>query len=204
MSLPVQTFYDRHAASHDEANQLDDLPDDFRSILNDFIDSLQGDRVLDAGCGAGRDTEYFHNNDLDAVGIDISGEMIERARQNRPGTYTQMNLLNLSFNDNSFDGVWCPATIFFLEPIDMMQALLEFRRILTDNGVLRIGFKIGDGPYEVEKWGDTATEHHINEDDARQLLNMARFKIDDSAVFELDSDRTFANFSCHATTRYTH
>ena len=47
---------------------LDDIKSSFKSY-----ESL---KLLDIGCGYGRDVNYFRNNGLDAMGIDNSGEAI--------------------------------------------------------------------------------------------------------------------------------
>jgi len=54
-----------------------DLPEIFRSHLN-------GTTALDFGCGAGRSTRFLSGLGFDAVGVDISPEMISRAREIDP------------------------------------------------------------------------------------------------------------------------
>lgn len=44
-----------------------------------------GGEALDFGCGAGRSTRFLRNLGFRSVGVDISGQMIQRARQADPG-----------------------------------------------------------------------------------------------------------------------
>lgn len=41
----------------------------------------KGKKALDFGCGTGRSTRFLKNSGFDATGIDISGEMIAKARE---------------------------------------------------------------------------------------------------------------------------
>lgn len=196
MPVSPAELYDQHAADFDEATSLDTLPDEFHALLESFVGSLPGPAVLDAGCGPGRDAEYFHGRALDPVGIDLARGMLERARAHRPGRYLKMDVRDLAFGGDRFDGVWCPASIFFVSPEEMATALAEFARVLRSGGVARIGFKLGDGPVEVEKWGATTVEYHVPEERARTLLEDAGFGVESVSINSVSPERTFANFFC--------
>lgn len=195
MVLDPSEFFGKHAEKYDEANKLDELPDPFRNLLEGFEEELNGRAVLDAGCGPGRDTDYFHRNSHDPIGIDISTLMIERARQTRPGTYLQMDIRHLAFEADSFDGVWCPGSIYFLPPVEMEATLREFRRVLTEDGVLNVAFKLGDGEDTQDRWGDSVTEYHLEEDTAETYVESNGFTIIDTMTHS-NPDRTFKNILC--------
>lgn len=197
MPIPPGDVYDEHAEEFDASTALDDLPEEFHALLESFVEGLAGPAVLDAGCGPGRDVEYFHDRGLDPVGVDVARGMLEHARAHRPGRYLGMDVRTLAFADGRFDGVWCPASIFFLPTDGMAVALDEFARVLRPDGIARIGFKLGEGPVEVEKWGVTTVEHHVSEDGARALLESAGFRVESASVNSVSPDRTFANFRCH-------
>lgn len=201
MPVPPADLYDRHAADFDDATALEDLPEEFRALLDSFVEEVAGPAVLDAGCGPGRDVAYFHDRGLDPVGVDLARGMVEYARERRPGEYLVMDVRALGFADDRFDGVWCPATVFFAPPAEMEAALREFVRVLRPEGVARVGFKLGDGRVEVEKWGATTTEYHVSEERARELLERAGFRVESVAVNSVSPERTFANFLCRSTGR---
>jgi SAM-dependent methyltransferase len=196
MPLSPAELYDRHAAEFDTRTSLDELPEEFHALLESFVDGLSGPAVLDAGCGPGRDIEYFASRGLDPIGIDIADGMLEYARTHRPGQYLEMDIRNLGFDSDQFDGVWCPASIFFVSTAEMETALGEFTRVLRPDGVARIGFKLGDGPAEVEKWGAKTMEYRVSEDEARELLAETGFSVRSASVNSVSPDTTFANFFC--------
>jgi ubiquinone/menaquinone biosynthesis C-methylase UbiE len=197
--IPAAELYDRHAEAFAEATNLDDAPEELRALLDSFVETLPGPRVLDAGCGPGRDADYFAAHDLDPVGIDVADGMLDYARANNAGAYLEMDVRNLGFEDDSFHGVWCPASIFFVPESEMATALAEFARVLCPDGVARIGFKLGDGPVEVAKWDATTVEYQVSEARARALLETAGFEVESVSVNQVSPDRTFANFCCRQT-----
>lgn len=196
MPEPPAEVYGRVASEFDERTQLDELPDAFREMLESFVEALEGPAVLDAGCGPGRDAAYFAERGLDPVGVDLAAGMVEYARQHRPGRYLRMDLRALGFPANSFDGVWCPASVFFVPHEGMATALGEFERVLRPDGVARVGFKLGDGRLEVEKWGTVTVEYRLSVDRAREMLTEAGFDVEFVAVDEVESGATFANAEC--------
>jgi SAM-dependent methyltransferase len=193
---PPRELYDRHAHEFAEATTSDELPEELRALLDSFVEALAGPHVLDAGCGPGRDVEYFSTRDLDPVGIDAAEGMLDHARAHNPGTYLRMDVRELAFERDSFDGIWCPATVFFVPEAEMETALSEFARVLRPDGVARVGFKLGDGRIEVEKWDATTVEYHVSQERARELLERAGFSVESASVNEVSPERTFANFFC--------
>jgi ubiquinone/menaquinone biosynthesis C-methylase UbiE len=95
-------------------------------------------RILDAGCGPGRDVKAFAaHQTVRVTGVDFSPEMLAKARELFPdGHFRVMDLTGLAFPPASFDGVWCCASLHFLIPEDAHKALLEFARVLVPDGVL--------------------------------------------------------------------
>ncbi len=195
MPLEPAEFFRTHAAEFDDANKLDELPDAFRRLLEAFEAELTGSRILDAGCGPGRDTEYFYRNGHIPVGIDISRPMVSRAQRRRPGAYWQMDMRQLAFDSSTVDGVWCPASIYFMPPEQMQEVLAEFRRVLTADGVLNVAFKVGDGETTKDRWGDSVTEYHLDEATAVSAVEAAGFSVIDTQTHS-NANRTFKNILC--------
>lgn len=194
MPTPAEDVYDEHVEAFAEATALDELPGEFLDLLDAFVDRVEGDAVLDAGCGPGRDATYFHDRGLEPVGVDAAAGMVAYARANRPGRYLRMDLRALGFPEDTFDGLWCPASVFFLPPDGMRAALAEFARVLRPGGHARVGFKLGEGRSEVEKWGETTVEYRVDCSGARKLLTGAGFEVGDPAVNTISTATTFANF----------
>jgi len=56
----------------------------FRDLPELIAKHVTGDTALDFGCGAGRSTRFLQNLDFQTVGVDISSQMLELARQFDP------------------------------------------------------------------------------------------------------------------------
>jgi len=88
---------------HDDRGSFDSLIE-----LKKFTKLLTpGARVLDVGCGAGFPiTKYLVDEGFSVVGIDISESMLSLARKHVPNTdFFKMNMSEMDFPDNSFDGI---------------------------------------------------------------------------------------------------
>jgi len=106
--------------------------------------------VLDAGCAFGRDTAEFKASGLIPVGIDLSDELLRKAVTSHPDIrFQKMDVRKLSFDDHSFDGIWCHAVLLHLKDDGIITALREFHRVLKPGGILFISFKKGEGAREV-------------------------------------------------------
>lgn len=102
--VPPGDLYDQHPEEFADDTTLDALPEELRTLLDSFVEGLGGPRVLDAGCGPGRDVDYFSARDLDPVGIDVVDGMLEHARAEMAGEYLEVDIRELGFESNCFDG----------------------------------------------------------------------------------------------------
>jgi SAM-dependent methyltransferase len=82
----------------------------------------------------------------EVVGIDLSKNLIKEAKKRVPkGKFYQMDMLEMKFCDETFDGIWCHATLCHILKLDAPKALKEMFRILKPDGVLYIGLREGEG-----------------------------------------------------------
>jgi 2-polyprenyl-3-methyl-5-hydroxy-6-metoxy-1,4-benzoquinol methylase len=107
---------------------------------------IQDAVVLDAGCGCGYGTHYLTTNGTrQAIGIDISSEAIEYARQHYVAPhldYKVMDVTSLDFPDATFDVVVC-LEIFEHVP-DHKKLLAEAWRVLKPDGCIVISTPNGE------------------------------------------------------------
>jgi SAM-dependent methyltransferase len=92
-------------------------------------------RILDLGCGSGRDLAFWGVTEADVVtGLDIDAPSLELARQRFPHrTYLLGAAERMPFGDQSFDRV---LSLVALPYMDIPKTLAEIHRVLVPAGSL--------------------------------------------------------------------
>lgn len=128
---------------------------DFKETQDKFLSKLSGNRVLDFGCGSGRDTKYFLNKGYTVEAIDGSEELCRMASQ-----YTGIQVKQMLFNElsekNKYNGIWACASILHLPKNELKTVLLKMTDALCSNGVVYTSFKYGK--FEGERQGRFFTD----------------------------------------------
>jgi SAM-dependent methyltransferase len=97
--------------------------------------------VADIGCGPGHVTAHLRGLGLDAVGIDLSPELLAIARREYPGTaFVEGSMTALDLADASLGGVLARWSIIHTPPERLPEVFAEFHRVLAPDGVLMLGF----------------------------------------------------------------
>lgn len=145
----TRAAYDAVAHSYTELlrDELSHKPLD-RRLLDTFADMVSeggGARVLDAGCGPGRISEYLHGHGLTTIGIDVSPTMIDIARRGYPALQFDVgSILDVDLADGSVEGVLAWYSIIHTPPKLLTVVLAEFWRVLAPGGLLLLSFQVGD------------------------------------------------------------
>ena len=102
---------------------------------------FKGKTVLDAGCGGGRNTIAMARlGAREADGIDLGAAGIANAKERaaRQGlgntSFQQASILEIPFEDNKFDMVWCAGVLMITDDED--RALDELTRVCKPGGML--------------------------------------------------------------------
>jgi len=119
--------------------------------LNAFTSRVGGQRrVLDLGCGPGRDDEFLKELGCQVIGLDLSAGMLHQARRRLPAApLLRADLRYPPLQSASLDGVWACASLLHLPRADLPAALDQIARLLRrPSGALCLSLKGGEG----ERW----------------------------------------------------
>jgi SAM-dependent methyltransferase/SOS-response transcriptional repressor LexA len=140
MDAPTGAFYGRKA--RDLASAYERAHPDHLARLDRAFASAQ--RLLDVGCGSGRDCLHLLRQGKDVHGVDASPEMLaesralyEREGLRAEGRLFQAALPNLdAFKEGEYDGVLCSAVLMHLPDESVFDAVYSLRRVLRIGGTL--------------------------------------------------------------------
>ena len=133
-------YYNQHTA--DFVNTTQNV--DFHEIQEPFLSFLPAKaKILDFGCGSGRDTKYFIDNGYEVDAMDGSKELCKAATK-YTGIQVQYMLFE-NFNDsNIYDGIWACASILHLSKSDLFRVFHKMNKALKENGIIYTSFKYGE------------------------------------------------------------
>jgi ubiquinone/menaquinone biosynthesis C-methylase UbiE len=185
--MNIKGFEDTIAWYNDNAEKYAAATAEFvdREQIADFVTALfPGARVLDAGCGSGRDTNALVESGLDTVGLDYSAGLVAEAKRRFPNCqFIEGSFLDLKIADETLDGIWAHASLLHLETIDdVKKALSEFHRVLKQNGVLHVLVKAQTGTEKTAVVSDSLSGHdrffqYFTKEELTQLLNEFGFTV---------------------------
>lgn len=134
-------FYETNAEIYAEQTRGIDLAHLYKPFLK-YIP--RGGRILDVGCGAGRDLRRFADEGFEAVGIDPSEKLAAMASEFSGCNVLVSSVQDLSFNQE-FDGAWACASLIHLPRHELPSALGKISLALRARGVLFVSMQIGSG-----------------------------------------------------------
>ncbi len=111
----------------------------YRDLPQIIFKHAKGNKALDFGCGTGRSTRFLKELGFDVMGVDISKDMLDKAREiDANGDYRLVRDGDLSqFPHETFDLV---LSAFTFDNIPTREKKLanfrEIRRLLTESGIM--------------------------------------------------------------------
>ena len=176
----IVQLYHRFASFY-ETNMREELgyegPEHLAVTIEDVIGDRRGLSVLDLGCGTGLAGIRLNDRAAHLVGVDLSAEMIEKARER--GIYDRLEVAEivdwLSRTQEPFDLiVACDTFIYFG---DLSQVIAPASRLLKPDGLIVFSVEHGTRPpYQLTDSGRYV--HHIEhiEEVARSLGLQSRHR----------------------------
>jgi tRNA (uracil-5-)-methyltransferase TRM9 len=116
-------------------------------------------KVLDIGCGGGRNIKTYQTNKIKITGIDNSSEFIRLCREDKLDV-TLSDMTAIPFPDEYFDNILSIASFHHLtNKTDRIKSLQEMARILKPNGTMIMSVWSKNQPEKTKRkfddWGDT-------------------------------------------------
>ncbi len=119
-----------------------------------FIQHLNGSRVLDVGCGLGRDSLFFQSNGLDVYAADlVTGFLSNIRRSNTSVRAFAMDVTTPCIADSVFDGIFAFASFLHVPRPMSLETLKAYRSMLKPGGILflyHVASRKGFGTYKVD------------------------------------------------------
>jgi tellurite methyltransferase len=143
-------------------------------------------KVLDVGCGGGRNLHYFLSNGYEVFGVDQRADAVNSVRSlsavlapgNPASNFVVANADDLPFADDDFDLVISSAVLHFAADVSHFNAMVNeafrvlkpggyfFARLASDIGIESLVHHLGNGRYLLP---DGSTRFLVNQE---QLLNI--------------------------------
>ena len=134
-------YYNNKAQEFFESTVNVDMSEHYRVFLN-FLPP--GGKILDAGCGSGRDSLYFINQGFQVIAIDASPALASLSSKLIGQPVAVLRFQDMNF-EKEFDGIWSCASLLHVPRSEMNDVLSRLTRALKPKGVLYASFKYGDG-----------------------------------------------------------
>jgi len=132
-------YYNKNAKEYSSST----IGVDFSATQERFLDYLpQHAKILDFGCGAGRDTKAFLEKGFDVDAVDGSEELCKIA-----SLYTGIAVRQMFFQQldavAKYDGIWACASILHLPNDELVSVMKKMSVALKPTGIIYTSFKYG-------------------------------------------------------------
>lgn len=116
---------------------------EFGALQKAFADMLpEGGRILDLGCGSGRDSLAFFKAGFAVDAVDGSAEMVKAASE-----LTGHKVEHATFADfepkGGYDGIWACSSLLHVPAAELPAIVAKYAAALKPGGTFYLGFKLG-------------------------------------------------------------
>jgi SAM-dependent methyltransferase len=127
--------YNKRARDFRDSTRDHDVSQNIGALLR-HIEAEPPFRILDLGCGPGRDLRAFAGLGHIAIGLEGATEFVTMARAESGCEVWQQDFLKLDLPEAHFDGVYANASLFHVPSRELPRVLGQLRATLKPGGVL--------------------------------------------------------------------
>ncbi len=129
------SHYQRHAEDFREGTKDHDVSQNVDALLR-HLPGPSTQRILDLGCGPGRDLATFVARGHVPVGLDGAAAFVAMAQATTGCEVWHQDFLALELPAERFDGIFANAVLFHVPTQELGRVLKDLRRALVAGGVL--------------------------------------------------------------------
>ena len=163
--------YDRRAIDFWHGTHDHDVSQNISALLR-HLPQAAPCRILDIGCGPGRDLQTLKNHGHEAIGLDGSAHFCQMAQQYSGCEVWQQNFLDLQLPELSFHGIFANASLFHIPRQELPRVLTELHTSLVENGVL---FSSNPRGQDMEGWNGQRYGSYHSIERWREFMQEAGF-----------------------------
>jgi hypoxanthine-DNA glycosylase len=168
-------YYNKNAEKYVDTTVNADVENLHNMLLN-YLN--QADKILDLGCGSGRDSKIFIEKGYEVTSIDGSKELCKIASKYIDNPVECMLFNEISY-DNEFDGIWACSSLLHVPITELPCLFKKISKSLKVNGYFYFSFKYGN--FSGERNGRHFTD--LDENSLEELLtSLKEFGIVDKAI----------------------
>jgi SAM-dependent methyltransferase len=130
--------YNHHAESFWQGTRDHDVNQNRSALLNSLLGRAPF-RILDFGCGPGRDLKVFRDLGHEAIGLDGAEQFVQLARSYSGCEVWCQDFLKLDLPTEYFDGVFANASLFHVPSQELPRVLRELGN--TETGGRSVQFQ---------------------------------------------------------------
>ena len=167
-------YYNKNSEEYFNSTLNVDMTNTYKAFLKLVP---KGGKILDLGCGSGRDSMNFIKLGYEVTAVDGSKELAKKAsallgKEVIASTFEELEL------KEKFHGIWACASLLHIKREDLKIVLNNLYNNLDDNGVFYMSFKYGEKEYVDDKnryfncFTDESIISFINENTKYNILGL--------------------------------
>ena len=167
-------YYNKNSEEYFNSTLNVDMTNTYKTFLKLVP---KGGKILDLGCGSGRDSMNFMKLGYEVTAVDGAKELAKKAsvllgKEVILSTFEELEL------KEKFHGIWACASLLHIKRKDLKIVLNNLYNNLEDNGVFYMSFKYGEKEYVDDKnryfncFTDESIISFINENTKYNILGL--------------------------------